>query len=146
MQFEKKKILLISLGAVAALIFLRGMMALSAAKHKSSESTNHSSAEDPSKSVASSEISMRLPRQREGVAYGRNPFTHVEVSTPMAPSANAYILNGIMWDNRSPQAIINNQIVGRGGRIGRDTVVDILPNKVILNDGERDLVLEVDEY
>jgi hypothetical protein len=52
-------------------------------------------------------------------------------------------LNGIAWDELSPRAVINNVIVGVGDKVGGYQVVQIEPNRVILNDGVNDFELRV---
>ncbi|MBU1125291.1 MAG: hypothetical protein KKC84_04640 [Candidatus Omnitrophica bacterium] len=50
-------------------------------------------------------------------------------------------LKGIMWDEKVPQALINDTIIKEGDVISRYRVFKIQPNKVILTDGEEDLEL-----
>jgi hypothetical protein len=44
-------------------------------------------------------------------------------------------LQGILWDNREPQAIINNKVIKPGDEIGPYIVVEIKQRTVVLNDG-----------
>ncbi|MFA6217741.1 MAG: hypothetical protein WDL87_08855 [Candidatus Omnitrophota bacterium] len=44
-------------------------------------------------------------------------------------------LTGIIWDEKSPRAIIDDVVVGIGERVGGNTVVEIQKDMVILNDG-----------
>lgn len=44
-------------------------------------------------------------------------------------------LTGIIWDERSPRAIIDDIVVGVGEKVGKNTVVEIKKDMVILNDG-----------
>ncbi|MFA5117250.1 MAG: hypothetical protein WC695_00180 [Candidatus Omnitrophota bacterium] len=44
-------------------------------------------------------------------------------------------LTGIIWDEKSPRAIIDDIVVGVGERVGEKTVVEIKKDRVILNDG-----------
>ncbi|MDI6758204.1 MAG: hypothetical protein QMD94_00795 [Candidatus Omnitrophota bacterium] len=50
-------------------------------------------------------------------------------------------LVGIIWDKKGSLAIINNDIVKIGDKIGAVTVVDIKQDRVILNDGSRNIEL-----
>ncbi|OGX37638.1 MAG: hypothetical protein A3G91_04465 [Omnitrophica WOR_2 bacterium RIFCSPLOWO2_12_FULL_50_9] len=70
--------------------------------------------------------------------WGRNPFVSSSSGGPQR-----LILNGILWDTVRPSAIIDGEIVEIGGRIGPCTVLDIKPDKVLLNDGTRDLELHL---
>jgi hypothetical protein len=71
--------------------------------------------------------------------WGRNPFVISSSGGPLR-----FILKGILWDAARPSAIINGEIVEKGGRIGPCMVLDIKPDKVLLNDGTRDLELRLD--
>lgn len=53
---------------------------------------------------------------------------------PASPSGKL-ILNGIAWDQKNPRAVINNRIVTIGDKVGNSTVVEILRDHVVLNDG-----------
>ena len=55
-------------------------------------------------------------------------------------------LSGILWDEVEPQAIINQEIFKREDKIGNYVIIDIERNKVILNDGEKNLELRLQEY
>ncbi|MBP7088440.1 MAG: hypothetical protein KBB01_03990 [Candidatus Omnitrophica bacterium] len=55
-------------------------------------------------------------------------------------------LSGILWDEVDPQAVINQEIFKREDKIGNYVIVDIQRNKVILNDGEKNLELKLQEY
>lgn len=65
-------------------------------------------------------------------SWGRNPFL------PKGSSSAASDLAGILWDEKSPKAIIGGIVVGIGDRVGGNTVVDIQKDRVILNDGAKD--------
>jgi hypothetical protein len=52
-------------------------------------------------------------------------------------------LSGIFWDEQAPQAIINEKIVGIGDRVRGITVVEIKDDRVILNDGEKNIELKM---
>lgn len=71
--------------------------------------------------------------------WGRNPFTK-EAPIKLATGPT---LEGIMWDEKLPLALINGETVKIGDKLGSDTVIDIQKDKVILNDGSRDLELKL---
>jgi Tfp pilus assembly protein PilP len=52
-------------------------------------------------------------------------------------------LIGILWNQESPQAVINDQSVKVGDQIGPNKVVAIMPDKVVLNDGTSDFELDL---
>lgn len=84
-------------------------------------------------------------RERAKTAYtawGRNPFI-------IEPSAKGVIsklsLEGIVWDEKEPKALINNVVVGIGDEIGGNTVVDIKQDKVILSNKSTNFELRLGE-
>lgn len=73
----------------------------------------------------------------------RDPFT----AAPIAPekiSDTGLRLNGILWDNAHSMVIINDTIVKIGDKINGNTVVNIKPEKVILNDGNHNFELRLE--
>ena len=73
-------------------------------------------------------------------AWGRNPFV-----LEAASNTRKIILNGILWDDQNPQALIGDHIVKEGDTIGSSIVVDIHPDSVILNNGIEYLELKLGE-
>ena len=71
--------------------------------------------------------------------WGRNPFVLAEGIT----AVTGLNLIGILWDADSPQAIINEEIVRVGDRVEGNEVVDILKDRVILHDGEKEFELRL---
>ena len=65
--------------------------------------------------------------------WGKNPFLPREAQGPTL--TKKLVLNGIAWDEKSPRAVINDRIVAIGDQVGGSTVVEILRDHVILNDG-----------
>lgn len=70
--------------------------------------------------------------------WGRNPFS---ISGARIWRLGALTINGILWDKKNPLAIINEEIVKVGDKIDGNTVVGIEQNRVILNDGSKDIEL-----
>ncbi|MCX5701199.1 MAG: hypothetical protein NTZ63_06640 [Candidatus Omnitrophica bacterium] len=75
----------------------------------------------------------------------RDPFSgksyvkvHKEDSNPRALD-----LTGIMWDTNKPVALVNGRVVGIGGTVVGNTVVDIKPDRVVFNDGENDFEIKI---
>lgn len=71
-------------------------------------------------------------------SWGRNPFA---ISGTPIRRFEGLILNGILWDNKSPMAIVNEKIVKIGDKIDGNVVVDIEQDRVILNDGSKNIEL-----
>lgn len=83
---------------------------------------------------ATKELFTMLEEEVWGVELRRDPFFKQAQGSLSGPS-----LEGIVWDSRSPTAVINNKIVGLGGQIKGYTVVDIQKDRVILNDNVRNI-------
>ncbi len=64
--------------------------------------------------------------------WKRNPFT---IETPDRDTIFKLVLEGIIWDEKNPAAMINGQIVNIGDRVGGSMVMGISENSVTLNDG-----------
>lgn len=84
--------------------------------------------------------------EKKDLTWGRDPFglpkpqkTGEEQKTPSA----ALHLGGIIWDEKKPCAIINDEILARGDTIGGFKVVEISRNKVVLDNGTEKLTLEL---
>lgn len=82
----------------------------------------------------------RPVKKNDKLPWGRNPFVFGSLSSE---SFAGLVLSGIFWDSVKPQAIIGDQIVGVGDRVGpNDTrVAEIRPDRVILNDGKNKVEL-----
>ncbi|MCK4881406.1 MAG: hypothetical protein KAS92_00105 [Candidatus Omnitrophica bacterium] len=83
---------------------------------------------------ATKELFTMLEEEVWGVELRRDPFFKQAQGLLSGPS-----LEGIVWDSRSPTAVINNKIVGLGSQIKGYTVVDIQKDRVILNDNVRNI-------
>ena len=82
----------------------------------------------------------RRAKRTEYTSWGRNPFTLTDTSVRMA---TRLILNGIMWEEDSPLAVINDNVMGIGSRISGNTIVEIKEDKVILNDCDSNFELRL---
>lgn len=82
-------------------------------------------------------------RTRAKSAYAtwdRNPFVRGERGAMVVSGLN---LDGIVWDEKSPYAIINDKIVEVGDRIAGKKVIEIKVDSVILSDGTREYELKL---
>jgi len=70
--------------------------------------------------------------------WGRNPFS---ISGARIMRLGVLTINGVLWDKKNPLAIINERIVKIGDKIDGNTVVGIEQDRVILNDGSKDIEL-----
>lgn len=60
--------------------------------------------------------------------WGRNPFTLLEYS-------HVLILEGILWEEKNPQAIINGNIVSVGDRVDSYVVSEITQTSAVVDNG-----------
>lgn len=88
-----------------------------------------------------SEVSQKARKRSEFLDWGRNPFVWTETG---AGSISGLSLSGIIWDEEAPCAIINGIVVRSGEKIGGKIVKSIEPDKVILSDGAKEYVLELE--
>ena len=90
-------------------------------------------------------VTRAVPRKRtEFVDWGRNPFTFPQREEKIGSTSNL-ALSVIIWDDKKASAFINGTIVYVGDKITDKTVKQIEQNRVILTDGTKDYVLELQE-
>jgi len=83
-------------------------------------------------------LTKRVAKRTNYASWGRNPFTPKAISTATG-------LTGILWDDKIPKAIINDNVMGIGDKVDGKTVIDIQRDKVILNDGSKNFELRLGE-
>jgi len=54
-------------------------------------------------------------------------------------------LSGILWNDETPKAVINGEIVGLRDKVNKYTVINILKSSVILNDGTKNVEIFLEE-
>ncbi|MBL7068367.1 MAG: hypothetical protein ISS34_00725 [Candidatus Omnitrophica bacterium] len=136
---NKKLIILVILiiGAIASLIY--GINAPPKTKYGVQRAP--SSVEERIEMAKRTISVKRRARKTEYTVWGRNPF--VPELTPKERLVKL-TLNGILWDEDYPSAILNKSIVKIGDVVDGNTIVDIGPDKVILNDGTGDFELRLE--
>lgn len=82
----------------------------------------------------------RRAKRSSFTSWGRNPFS---LYRGPATTISGLALSGVLWDENAPTAIVNEEIVGIGDKIGIYTVVDIQKDKVILTDGTKNYELNL---
>lgn len=137
---DKKLILLIGLSVLAIFSVIYGIVMPSKARRGSASGPlpiEKGVATTSSKDIAPIE---RQAKKSQFGSWGRNPF--VPEGTTMQAAARLF-LNGIVWDEKSPQAIINDRIVRVGDSVGDRQVVAIGQTSVILKEGDQELELRL---
>jgi hypothetical protein len=82
----------------------------------------------------------------------RNPFDAVTLKALLVPPPSPavkiietqnFVLTGTFWGGSRPSAIINDEVVGLGGKVQNMTVKDIREGSVVLTDGQNEVVLSL---
>ncbi|OGX23941.1 MAG: hypothetical protein A3J51_03820 [Omnitrophica WOR_2 bacterium RIFCSPHIGHO2_02_FULL_45_21] len=94
------------------------------------------------KAAASQHIPGRKSPRTEAIDWGRNPFL---ASAASESSISGLQLGGIISDASERYALINDQIAHIGDLIGAYKVVRINEFAVIVNDGNRDIELKLEQ-
>lgn len=140
---NKKSLLLVilSVGAVASLTY--GILTPSKIRREIKAKTKGAPAVRgaPTPSLQKRVLAVERGTAKSTFAFwGRSPFLPKESAIE---SSTVLVLNGIAWDEKTPQAIINDRIVGVGDEISGKRVVAIHPVSVVLNDGFEDFELKL---
>ena len=142
---NKKLILLIILGIAAVFSLIYGIVTPSKAKR---ELSNKSAGIKKQRAVTA-EINIasntKRPRRTDFSDWGRDPFSSGP-STAAPSTLSDMVLTGILWDDSAPLAMINDNLVGAGDKIGGYTAVEIKKDRVVLTDGEQNYTLTLPQY
>ena len=141
MEKQNKKVVILvvlSIGAVISLIY--GITAPPKTRREVLPATAAVSSGGTALSPGSISPTERRAKRTEFDSWGKDPFSPKEA--PKAEAAKVK-LNGILWDEVNPKAIIGDDIVEIGDKVGSNTVVDIKEDRVTLNDGTSDFELKL---
>ncbi|MDD5070830.1 MAG: hypothetical protein PHV17_08895 [Candidatus Omnitrophica bacterium] len=86
-----------------------------------------------SKNVSTSVSPKKFESFLDNLKVKRDPFSYQPQKSSMADNKSEIILNGIIWDEENPKAIINNFIFGVGDRIGAVVIKEIKKDRIIVN-------------
>lgn len=141
---NKKLIALIVLGIAAVISLYYGMS--SGSKYGRPAKNTDTTApryvvqkEDPKPQEAQS--IRRRAKKSPYATWARSPFM------PKSAKGSSYQmeLSGIIGSSPNLKAMINGEVVGKGGRVGSCTVTDVFSDRVTLNDGTKDIVLKLEQ-
>lgn len=142
---KKEKIILASLGVLILIVWVPALFSGSKGGPTRQKQQQARSPSAPSQPVAQAEGPTDLP------GWGENPFTADRGNSVTGPTpvvlkggSTSYFLSGILWDPQAPSAIINNQVLSVGDRVGGWQVKEIQRDKVILSDGDSTQTLRVE--
>ena len=125
---DKKLVLLIGLSLAAVSSLLYGILMPSKAKQGGGPPVGS----NPSAVSAASVPLRRHARRSAYQGWGRNPFSREEIP---APGDVPLHLEGIVWDAKSPTAVVNGRLLAVGDEIGGKKVADIRPESVVVTEG-----------
>lgn len=130
---DKKKLILVILAIVAIPVWIHGLSATSRNRSRAMMSSQKNA-------LPSSDLEGRQAARSAYKDWGRNPFS---ASRAASGGVAGMQLGGIIYDAKQAYALINDQIVHVGERIGENRVVEIKQDRVILNDGSKDIELKL---
>ncbi len=77
--------------------------------------------------------------------WGKNPFSLSKAAITPAVGSRETRLGGIIYDANDVCALINDELVHKGDSVDGKKVVEIHRDRVILNDGSKDIELRLEE-
>ena len=138
---DKKLLVIIVLAVLAVVSLIYGLVAPPKSRYRSSSDSPIVSVSQGKPASGEFVSEVRAKKRTTFASWGRNPF----LFQPLAgKEAKQTVLDGIIWDSREPKAVIGGEILGVGDSIGPNKIVDIKPDKVILNDGVNNIELELE--
>lgn len=100
----------------------------------------------PSPPAGEKDIYGYLEQQAKGLKLKKDPFSP-EPRLPETKDAPLILdLSGIVWEEESPKAIINGNIVTAGDMVGTSKVIEIKQDRVIMSDGITMFELKIGGY
>jgi hypothetical protein len=108
---------------------------------------------EPMKKVAPMKIDIpqdnekeKVQKKRMALPWSRDPFVAQGKLKKKGPSAPTTLhLSGIMWDEKKPAAIINDNIVSAGDEVQGKKIIKIEKDKVILQEDGQEYILRLEE-
>ncbi len=132
---EKIELTITSIGVIFLIFLVIGNVQKIQAKKRSMAITGETVTSSLSAPLSFDAANMEESEIKEG--WGRDPFSLV-TSGAGDIGLEGLVLNGIVWDEANPYAIINSDVVKPGDTLGNLKVVQITEQSVVLEqDGER---------
>lgn len=132
-KFNTQRIILAALALIAVFVWYNGLRSFS--KKKDSPPSGYLE-------VSSSRQEIKQKKRSGHKEWGRDPF--MVTQTPVS-SSFALALGGIVYDEKDSYALINNQLLHIGDEVAGNRVVGIQQDRVILNDGNKDIELRLEQ-
>lgn len=147
---DKKKLELVIAGILIVVFVVMLANAFAKVRQKAARVPAVQRPDDGAASPLSRLVAIRTKETKRAavartIPWGRDPFVLEESGPVQASAIGSLRLMGITvgQKNGKPHAIINDEIVSVGSRIGAFTVVNILPTKVVVTDGEKEYDLGI---
>lgn len=141
---NKKVIILIILGVAAVFSLIYGIFTPAISRRAVPVSPRPEVARQSAGMQATGRTSgiKRRAKRTKFTSWSRSPFIPKEI--PGTPSSGLN-LKGIMWNEKNPKAMIGDAILGKGDKIGDNTVVEVKKDRIILNDGVQNFEIKLTE-
>ena len=114
-MWNKKLIILIVLGIAAIFSLIYGVVTPPKGRRRASSKSETVSRDERIESITKIIPMKRRAKKTKFVFWARNPFAPKEIPRVKVVKLT---LNGILWDEENPKAIINNAILEIGDKIG----------------------------
>lgn len=98
---------------------------------------------DKSEQIESLYREAEARRAEKDLPWGRDPFAMKISLQETSWGLSDLKLEGIMWDEKNPCAIINGEVVKKDDKLGKNTVVQIEKDGVIISDGTKRYILRL---
>lgn len=95
--------------------------------------------------TAAPKIEQPIYPKEASLVWSRCPFSGKFYSGNQGVASDLG-LAGILWDKEKPQAIINNEVVSKGGSVGGYSVLEIKKDRVVLSDGSNVFELKLEDF
>ena len=89
--------------------------------------------------IAPEELYDKLEKETNSMELERDPFFVFTQAKPQGLD-----LHGIFWDAQEPRVIIDGQLLKKGEKVGKYTVIEIRKDRVILGDGQVEKELRIE--
>lgn len=77
----------------------------------------------------------KLEEHAKGLIAVRDPFSNIPMTSRSEAASNALALSGIVWDKLKPLAVINDNVVKVGDKVGSSVLVEIRQDRIVLREG-----------
>ncbi|MDP2912826.1 MAG: hypothetical protein Q8N91_02330 [Candidatus Omnitrophota bacterium] len=135
---DKKVVILIILGICALISLSYGILSLPKGRRQAPPVSEAVSWAEKIKPAEGADGAHRRAARTKFKSWVKHPF-----APKGGPASVRLVLSGIVGSAKNPKAMIGDVIVGVGDKVGQYKVVAVGKNRVILNDGAKDIELKL---